>query len=631
MKKEKRFRWIVWVLICAVCCNASWEIKTAKADSIGKGAKIVLYDEPERGRSHIGKRVGVTDKITAVASSDAVLTNVKFISSNTSVCQLTKKSGYWEAKRLKEGTSVITMTCKADGNDVKRTLLISAFTAVGTGTDVIRGKIKKGETVYYGCSDVEGITSADTEVKAKVTADKEVLVKYKCNDFYRIELENETFGDSGEEWAFIKKEKVEIPITGISVAKGISCFEKESITLGAKVKPELASNPKVTYQCSNKNVAAVDSSGKVRGLHAGTAVITVTSVANPRCFAKCRITVKPYIPVTGIHITPAELSVEDGTEGKLHVAVLPENASVQEYSWKVENENVLKIDSRGYYQALEPGQTIVTVRTKEGGFSDSCQVTVRPVAAKGITMQKEMSMDVGEIRSPVWRIFPANASNKNVIWSSSNTSVARVDKQGRITGLKNGKAQIQARTEDGGFSASCDVTVEIYVDDIHLNRTIWSLTLGKKGQLKAAIIPEKPTKKKLVWNSKDKSVVRVTQSGKVKAIRTGTAEVIVYDRYSGAYDICLIDVVANLKKPKLTVKRKKKKCVLSWKKVARATNYYLYEYQKKKKKFVKIKVFGKKKHIYKIPKAVKGARYKVRAYYKQNDEYSSYSTEVKIK
>lgn len=628
---KKFCRWMLFVLLCVFCYVSAAGGQRVQADSVGKGAKIVVYEEPERGRFHIGKRVGVTDRITAVPTSDATLTDVKFTSSNTAVCELTKRNGYWEAKRVKEGTSVITMTCKADGKEVKRTLLISALTVLGTGGDVIRGKIRKGVTVYFGASDVKEISSADTEVKAKLTADKEVLVKYQCNNFYRVELEDETFGDSDEEWGFVKKEQVEIPVTGITARKEISIFEKQTASLDVKIMPTLATNGAVTYRSSNNNVATIDSNGKVTGIHAGTAVITVTSVANAKYSAKCRVTVKPYIPVTGIRITPPEIAVDDGTTGAFQVEVLPANASIREYSWKIADDAILRMDSQGKYHALKPGQTTATVMTKEGGFTDSCQITVRPVAVKGISMQKEMSIDVGEIASPLCRILPANATNKGIRWSSSDTSVVNVDKQGRITGLRTGKAKIQAKTEDGGFLAYCDVTVEIYVEDINLDETILNLTLGKSRQMKPAITPQNPTKKKLIWMSKNKSIVSVTQKGKVKALRTGTAEVIVYDRYAGAYDSCLIDVAADLKKPSLSVKKKKKKYALSWKKVARATDYFIYQYQKKEKKFKKIKALGKKKTRFKIPKAAKGSRYKLRAYYKPNREYSSYSKEVKIK
>ncbi len=631
MKKLKRKGKIILLLfLSGILLWDTGGKKAIKADSVGSGAKIVSVEEPERGRFHIGRLVGTTDEITAVPTKDAVLTDVSFTSSNTDVCSLVKKGDYWEIKRLKEGISVITMTCKADGSYVKRTLLVSSFTKVG-GTAPIRGSIRKGINVYYGASDKANISSDDSEVKEKLAEDKKVFVNYQCNDFYRVELENGTFGDSGEEWGFVKKNQVQIPVTGVSAKKEITIFEKEKISLEAKVEPQIASNAGVNYRSSNQNVAVADRTGVITGIHTGTAIISVFSVENPKLTAKCRVTVKPYIPVTGIQISPDTLTVEDGTKGKLTANVLPENASVRTYSWKVEKESILRMDSDGNYVALKPGSTTATVTTKEGNFSAVCRITVKPVPVSKVSLQAGMNLDIGEICTPVWHISPWNATNQNVTWRSENPKVASVDRQGRICALSLGTTKVYIRTEEGGFSAACTVKVESYVDDLILEENILTLTLGKSKKLKAEIVPKNPTRKNIIWKSKNKAVVQVSKNGKLKAVKTGDAEVIAYDRYTGAYDSCLITVAANLKKPKLTGKWNKKKYVLSWKKVARATDYYLYEYNKKKKEYKKIKDFSKKKRKYTVAKPKKGTKYKLRAYYKPNSEYGSYSTELKVK
>ncbi|MCH5252634.1 MAG: Ig domain-containing protein [Lachnospiraceae bacterium] len=631
MKKLKRK---LKIMLLFLLLGASvWSVnnaQTIQADSVGSGAKIVTTEEPDRVRFHIGRLVGTTDQIKAVPTKDAALTDVTFTSSNTAVCSLTKHNDYWEIERLKEGISVITMTCKADGEYVKRTLLVSSFTRVGGSTEV-KGIIQKGATVYYGASDEENISSDDSEVKEEITKNKNVIVKYQCNDFYRVELEEGTFGESDEEWGFVKKNQVQIPVTGVSVKKEVTIFEKEKVSLGAKTEPEIASNPKLKYRCSNHNVVVIDAGGTMTGIHTGTAVITVSSAENSKYTAKCRVTVKPYIPVTGIRISPDTLTVDDGTKGKLTATVLPANASVKDHSWKVGDESVIKMDSAGNYVALKPGSTTVTATTKEGNFSATCRINVKPVAVKGISIQKTMNLGIGEIRTPVWRMNPLNATNKNIIWSSENPKVATVDKQGRITGRSLGTTKIRAKTEEGGFYDICTVTVESYVQDLILDENVFTMTLGKSRKMKLEVVPKNPTRKNLVWKSKDKSVIQVSKNGKLTAVRTGTAEVIVYDRYSGAYDTCIVTVEANLKKPKLIGKFQKKNYILSWKKVDRATNYYLYEYNKKQKKYNKIKAFSGKPRKYTVKKASKGTKYKLRAYYKPNDEYSSYSTEVKVK
>lgn len=631
MKKYKKQRGIVFVFIFILCTVwGEMGFFVSHAGSVGKGARIICRNESGEARFHLGGMVGKSEYLDAEPTGSAVLTDIQFTSSDPQVCPITKEADCWKAERLKEGTAVITMTCKANGKEVMRTLLITSFTRAGEGGE-IKGVVKNGTTVYLGCSDVEGITSDDTEIKAVLDKDTEALVMYQCENFYRVELENDSFGESGEYWGYVKKEQVEIPVTGVSAREEITVLEQHTDSLDAHIVPVIAGNPGLTYYSSNTNVATVDEKGILTGVHAGSAVVTVTSQSDSSCMAKCRVTVEPYVPVTGIQVIPDRETVEDGTSGKISVTFLPEHASIQEFSWNISAEDVLTVSSKGKYRAQKPGTATVTVTAKDGGFSDSCQIKVLPVAATGVTIQKTMSIDVGESRTPVWKMEPSNATNKGAVWNSSNTAVAVVDKRGCVTGVREGQAEIRIKTADGGYEAVCKVTVEEYVDDIELNDTFFNMTLGKTKQLKVTLSPEKPTVKKILWYSGDPKVVKVNQNGKIKALSTGRAKVTVYDRYTGAYDFCVIQVKANLSKPKLKGVQKKKKLVLSWKKVKNATNYCIYQYDKKKKEYKEIKILGKKKRNYTINKVKKGNRFKLRAYYKPDREYSSFSKIVEGK
>jgi len=631
MKRSQKRRMLSLLVVCALFLGSLSGANIAKAGTIGKGARIIVYGEEGQARFHLGDVVGDSVQLTAEATGEKELTNIQFTSSNTSVCGITKVGAYWEVTRLKEGTAVITMTCKVDDDDVERSLLMSNLTPVGSDEELVTGVIKNGTTVYYGCSDVASITSKSTEIKTVTAGEMSAIVAYQCGDFYRMELEDDTFGDSEEYWGYVKKTQVTIPVTQVEMKEELTFFEKETVSLDTKIFPVQATNRNVTYTISNTNVASISADGKVTGLRAGSAVVTATSVQNPSLSSKCRITVKPYIPVTGIKVIPDKTEIDDGYKGKVTVSILPSNASIQDFSWKISDESLIKINSKGRYEALKPGTVTISAISKEGGFTDSCQITIKPVPATGVMIQEKLDIDVGEIKSPMWSMIPSTATNKNVTWRSDNPSIATVDKMGRIVGIKNGTTTIHIKTEDGGFVASCKVNVHIYVDDIELDNNDITMTLGKEKQLNPTITPENTTRQKIVWNSKNKSVVSVNQTGKVKALKTGEAEVVVYDRYTGAFDFCLITVKANLKKPVLKGKKDGKKYKLSWKKVARATGYVVYEYDKKEKKFVKIKTLGKKKRKYTVSKAEKGARYKLRAYYEPNDEFSKYSDEKEVK
>lgn len=180
-----------------------------RAETVGKGARIIIYGESGSARFRLGGAVGGQVELAAEPTGSKTLSDISFTTSDSAVCSVEKVDDYWLVKRLKEGTAVIRMACKAGGDVVVRTLLMSNLTFLNDGMgEFVVGSIKADATVYWGCSDVEGITSYDTEIKCKVTRDTEVDVVAKCNDFYRVELEEGTFGDTEEEWGYVKKRRL---------------------------------------------------------------------------------------------------------------------------------------------------------------------------------------------------------------------------------------------------------------------------------------------------------------------------------------------------------------------------------------------------------------------------------------
>lgn len=632
-RSEAKIVFMFLLLFCSVMLLSI----NVKAETVGRGARIIEYGVPEEARFHMGAEVGTTVKLTAEATGTKVLSNITFTSSNTSVCSIEKQEGYWLVTRLREGTAVIRMSCMANDDVVVRTLLMSNLTPLsnenaGEDDGMIKGVLKAGSTVYIGCSDIQGITSYDTEIKDVVQEDKGVEVVAQCGDFYRVELEDEsTFGDSDEMWGYVKKNSVYIPVRQIVMQEEKTLFEQDAETLNAIVYPRIATNQNIIFSSSNKNAATVSESGIVTGICRGRAVITASSADNGNIYAKCELIVKAYVPVTGIAINPQTLEIEDGTTGKITACVLPEDATETAFTWRVSREDVLKMDSKGRYQALKPGTAIVTATSKEGGFCASCIVTVKEVEARGVFIQSELSLDVGETRTPVWRMVPVNATNKGVTWVSENPQVAKVDKAGRVTGIQTGETNLYVTTAEGGFRGKCRVTVEIYVKNIQLSNTSFTMNLGSSKRLSAKITPEKRTKEKIVWRSETPSVATVTQKGKIKAVGTGTAKILVYDRYKGAFDYAMVHVKVDSKKPKLIGKKKGKKYILTWKKVKNATSYTVFQY--KKKQYVKIKELGKDKTKYTLKKAKQGAKYRIQAHYTNNGKKISgkYSSVVTVK
>lgn len=141
-------------------------------------------------------------------------------------------------------------------------------------------------------------------------------------------------------------------------------------------------------------------------------------------------------------------------------------------------------------------------------------------------------------------INPDNASNKSVIWSSSNTSVAIVD-NGRVSALAPGQTTITVKTVDGEKTATCVITViaKVYnVESISLNQSKLSMMTGDEEILEATITPENAADKAIIWSS-DNPMIASVENGKVKALQLGTATITATTQDGGKTASCIISVV----------------------------------------------------------------------------------------
>ena len=230
----------------------------------------------------------------------------------------------------------------------------------------------------------------------------------------------------------------------------------ETKKLTATVLPENAADKSVTWASDNTDIATVDAEGKVTGKSIGTATITVTTTDGGKK-ATCAVTVSP-IAVTDISLNKTTLSLVNGTSETLTATVLPENATDKAVTWTSSNTSVAMV-SNGTVTAKSVGTAKITATA--GGKSATCSVTVTPVKVSSITLNKtSVSIKVESSTTLSPTVLPTDAADRTVTWSSSNTSVATVNSNGEVTGIKAGTAKITATAHDGsGVSATCSVTV----------------------------------------------------------------------------------------------------------------------------------------------------------------------------
>lgn len=121
-------------------------------------------------------------------------------------------------------------------------------------------------------------------------------------------------------------------------------------------------------------------------------------------------------------------------------------------------------------------------------------------------------------------VVPDNATNKAVVWTSSNEAIATVDATGLVTFKALGQAAITVTAQDGsGVSATCNVKVEpILVSAITLSAESLNLRPGETSQLTATVKPSDATNKTLTWSSSNPAVATISDDGTITAIEGGT-------------------------------------------------------------------------------------------------------------
>ncbi|ANQ51740.1 T9SS type A sorting domain-containing protein [Flammeovirga sp. MY04] len=164
-------------------------------------------------------------------------------------------------------------------------------------------------------------------------------------------------------------------------------------------------------------------------------------------------------PVSGITVTPSQVTINDGQTVDLDETVAPENASNKRVSWTSSNESVATVDEYGVVTAIACGIANITATTLDGGFTATSQVTVNIPVSSVSLVSSTLDLTVNDSYQLTATVLPANACTKEVSWTSSNTNVATISNSGRVMAIGTGTASITVNTMDGNFSSTVDVTV----------------------------------------------------------------------------------------------------------------------------------------------------------------------------
>ena len=186
-----------------------------------------------------------------------------------------------------------------------------------------------------------------------------------------------------------------------------------------------------------------------------------------------------------------------------------------------------------------------------GGGGSQGGGSSKTVSVTGVSLNKtSLSLEEGGTETLTATVAPSDATNKAVSWKSSDSGVATVDSNGKVTAVKAGSTTITITTTDGSKTATCSVTVTaktpatVAVTGVSLNKS--SLSLEEEGSetLTAKVAPDNATNKTVSWKSSDSGVATVDESGKVTAVKIGSATITVTTKDGSKTATCKVTVTA---------------------------------------------------------------------------------------
>lgn len=226
-------------------------------------------------------------------------------------------------------------------------------------------------------------------------------------------------------------------------------------------------------------------------------------------------------------VTPETAATGESAETDEKLAKAASKLTVE---WTSSDESVATVDATGMVVAISAGEADITASVTDSEMSAVCKVTVK-VAAKDITVPDNLDVKLndGNETSIEATVSPADATDVEVKYASTDEAVATVDKDGKVQILQPGECDIATTlTQEGKKVVEKKTHIKAFyeVEGITLDKTEGILTAGNTVTLNATVLPEEIADETIVtWTSSDEKVATVDENGKVTAIAAGEATI----------------------------------------------------------------------------------------------------------
>ena len=433
----------------------------------------ILVNSINLNEKYISLAVGYTHSLTYRTSpSNATELSLKFSSSDPSVATVS-------ANGVKEGSAIITVS-SANG--------LASDTAYVTVYKRGASTISDGESVITETYP-ESINILNESVNLSVGTTSQLIAEVLPSD-----------ANQNISWSSSNSNVVTVDSNGLLTAKGVGTAtivaktinnitdtcqvtvgnyslnlrsilittDYSVLPIGSKKQlvvafnPSNATNKTVTWSSSNTSVATVDSSGNVKAISPGSAVITAKA-SDGGYTDTAIIEVVNYdnlIEEKTLSFASSSYSIGVNQTVTLNPIITPSNATFKAVEFQSSNTSIATVDANGVVRGIAPGQATITATTKRNGIKASVTVTVKTISSTSVSLNStRVSINRGGTFSLVATVNPTNATNQSVTFKSDNPNIATIDSNGIITGVASGTATITVTPNGGGTSSTCLVTV----------------------------------------------------------------------------------------------------------------------------------------------------------------------------
>ena len=226
-------------------------------------------------------------------------------------------------------------------------------------------------------------------------------------------------------------------------------------------------------------------------------------------------------------VTPETAATGESAETDEKLAKAASKLTVE---WTSSDESVATVDATGMVVAVSAGEADITASVTDSEMSAVCKVTVK-VTAKDITVPENLDVKLNDENETAVEatVSPADATDVEVSYASTDEAVATVDKDGKVQVLQPGECDIVTTlTQESEKVAEKKTHIKAFyeVESVTLDKTEGILTAGNTVTLNAAVLPEEIANETTVtWTSSDEKVATVDENGKVTAIAAGEATI----------------------------------------------------------------------------------------------------------